>query len=614
VLKKLTELLPHRQRIRASLLLLLTLFTAGMEAMGIASVAPFLAVLARPDLIERSGYISKAYHFLGLESREQFLLLLGILSFIGLVFGTACRAINSWAQIRFSRSLEYGLARRLMTGYLGRPYAFFLGRNPADLSRMVLQEVSIVVNQFISPTISILSSAITTISLLVLLCLINATLALTATAVIGGFYAVVFFFTRKWLSASGKNRMAASQKRFRAATEVFGGFKEIKLLGNENFYLKKFTSACDQLARIQSTNAVIASMPGYGLELIVFGGVILITLFLLQTSNGVAGMVPILGVFVLCARRMLPAMKVSYKNVSTVRFSKPAADRLVQDLHEIEASNLEAPTFQITRANRLDSKIEVKREIALENVSLIYPNASKYAVHDINLRISAGSRVGFVGATGSGKTTTMDVILGLLTPSKGSVLVDGTPIGPDNVRAWQANLGYVPQGIYLADDTVAANIALGVRGQKIDRQAVETAARVADIHDFVVNELPLGYMTTVGDRGVRLSGGQRQRIGIARALYHNPKVLFFDEATSALDNYTEQIVMDRIQSLGRDMTMIFIAHRISTVRDCDMIYVFVGGELEACGSYAELTATSKEFQSLVGQENLMQPENSPSSA
>jgi ATP-binding cassette, subfamily B, bacterial PglK len=236
------------------------------------------------------------------------------------------------------------------------------------------------------------------------------------------------------------------------------------------------------------------------------------------------------------------------------------------------------------------------REIILDDVSFAYPTAAKSAINNVSLEIPLGTRVGFVGSTGSGKTTTIDIILGLLDPTSGRLLADGTPIDAQNVRSWQANLGYVPQHIYLADDTVAGNIALGVPPRKIDQDAVERAARIASIHDFVVNEMPQGYRTMVGERGVRLSGGQRQRIGVARALYRDPSVLLFDEATSALDNLTEKAVMQGLQSLGRDRTIIFIAHRLSTVRNCDVIYLFAGGRITASGTYDELTASSAEFQ------------------
>jgi ABC-type bacteriocin/lantibiotic exporter with double-glycine peptidase domain len=590
VVGKLLALLPWRQRVRTCLLLLLTLTTAAVETMGIASIAPFLAVLATPEMAEKNEFLSRISAILHLENRHQFLVVLGLLSFSGLVAGSLCRALNNWGQIRFSRSIEYSLACRLMTDYLRRPFAFFLGRNNADLTKMVLTEVSQVVSGFLSPIIGIVSSTITMTLLLGLLCAVNAKLALGTAAVIAGLYSGIFLSLRRWLTRLGQRRFKANQQRFEAASEVFGGIKEIKLLGSEHVYLKRFSGAFSRVARAQANASLAGALPLYALELIAFGGGLLIALYFLQSSEDLARALPLIALYILCARRILPAIQGIFKNVTMLRYSQPAVNKLLQDFERSESSG--------TAIARGAERLRFEDAVVLKDVSFAYPNARKAAIANINLEIPKGARVGFVGITGSGKTTTVDVILGLLSPNKGALLVDGTRIGPDNVRSWQANLGYVPQHIYLADDSVAANIALGVPHKEMDQEAVEKAAHIANIHDFVANEMAQGYMTMVGERGIRLSGGQRQRIGVARALYRDPHVLLFDEATSALDNRTEKAVMQRLQSLGRDRTMIFIAHRLSTVRDCDVIYLFAGGKIEACGTYDELTETSAEFQSL----------------
>jgi ABC-type multidrug transport system fused ATPase/permease subunit len=582
--------LPWRQRVKSALLILLSLITAAIETMGIASIAPFLAVLAAPDMIEKNKWLMQAYTVLGIENQHQFLIVLGLLSFVGLVSGTICRSLNMWGQIRFNRSIEYSLACRLMTDYLRRPYAFYLGRNSAALTKMVLSEVGQVVSGFISPIMILISSTIMTVFMLALLCAVSAELALGTTAAVGGTYTVIYLAMRGWITRLGQRRFKANQQRFEAASEVFGGIKEIKLLGNEYVYLKRFSGAYSRLARVQANASLAGSLPARALELITFGGGLLLALYFLQGSNELARALPMLALFILCARRMLPAIQNIFKNVTTLRYSQPAVNQLLRDFEHIEGSQAEmAPPPR---------PLPFEHSLVLKDVSFTYPKAGKPAIANINLAIPAGGRVGFVGVTGSGKTTTMDLLLGLLSPTGGRLLVDGTPISPDNVRSWQANLGYVPQHIYLADDTVTANIALGVSPKNIDLDAVERAARLASIHDFVVNEMAQGYTTRVGERGVRLSGGQRQRIGVARALYRDPKLLLFDEATSALDNLTEKAVMQGLQSLGRDRTIIFIAHRLSTVRNCDVIYLFAGGRITASGTYDELTASSAEFQSM----------------
>ena len=590
VVDRLLVLMPWRQRVKSTLLILLSLITAAIETMGIASIAPFLAVLAAPETIENNRFLRQAYTTLGIENQHDFLLLLGMWSFVGLVSGTACRALNNWGQVRFNRSIEFSLARRLMTDYLRRPYAFFLSRNNADLTKMLLTEVAQVVSGFLAPIMGLISSAIMTSFMLALLCLVNAKLALGTAAVIGATYGIIFFSVRKWVTRLGQRRFKANQERFEAANEVFGGIKEIKLLGNEHVYLKRFSGAYSRLARTQAVASLVGSLPVHALQLLTFGGGLLAVLYLLQDSKNLAQALPVIAVFILCARRTLPAIQTIFRNVTMLRYSQPAVTRLLEDFAVVESEQSEM--------GPVTKPLPFARAIVLDDVSFAYPTAAKSAVKNVNLEIPMGARVGFVGSTGSGKTTTIDIILGLLDPTSGCLLVDGTPIGPHNVRAWQANLGYVPQHIYLADDTVAVNIALGVPPKKVDHEAVERAARLANIHDFVANEMADGYRTMVGERGVRLSGGQRQRIGVARALYRDPKVLLFDEATSALDNLTEKAVMQGLQTLGRDRTIIFIAHRLSTVRNCDVIYLFAGGRITASGTYDELTASSAEFQSM----------------
>jgi ABC-type multidrug transport system fused ATPase/permease subunit len=590
-LEQLLALMTWRHRVRTGLLVLLSVTTAAMETLGIASVGPFLAVLAAPDMIDSNRYLNAAYHYLGSESREHFLFLLGAFAFFGLISGTACRAINSWGQIRFNRSLELALACRLMTGYLRRPYVFFLSRNSAQLSKMVLSEAAQVVGGFLAPSMVIVSNLFTVTLLLTLLCLVSPTFALAAAAGVGAAYALIFALMRCWLLRIGQERFDANQRRYEATNEVFGGIKEIKLLNNEDVYQKRFTGAFSRLARAQARASLAGTLPVYAIEVMIVGGGLIVALFFLGEGNKLAQALPLIALYLLSARRLLPAMQNIFKAVTQLRYSQPAVRRVLADFSEIEQSEGE-PLGKASGALAFD------QALVMENVTFTYPNAAKPAISGASVRIPIGAHVGFVGATGSGKTTTMDLVLGLLEPTAGRLLVDGMPIDRDNLRDWQLNLGYVPQHIYLADDTVAANVALGVPRKKIDQQAVEQAARLAQIHDFIMEELPLGYRTKVGERGVRLSGGQRQRIGIARALYRAPKVLLFDEATSALDNRTEKMVMQSLQTLGRDRTIIFIAHRLTTVKNCDVIYLFAGGRIVAKGTYDELTASNAEFQAM----------------
>ena len=327
---KLRALLPWRQRVKCALLIWLTLVTAVVETAGIASVAPFLAILAAPEMLETNKYLNKAYAVFDFD-RQEFLFMLGLLSFIGLVAATACRALNTWAQIRFSRSIEYGLARRLMTDYLRRPYDFFLGRNNAELTKMVLSEVQQVVSGFLTPIVIIISSTITTAFMLILLCAVNAEFALGTAVIFGGVYGIIFFATRHWFSRLGERRLNANRQRFEAAGDVFGGIKEIKLLGNEYVYLKRFSGAYSAVARVQANVNLVGSLPNYALELIAFGGGLLTALYLLPNSAQLARILPLIALYVLCARRILPSIQRIFKSVATVRYAQPAVNRLLED-------------------------------------------------------------------------------------------------------------------------------------------------------------------------------------------------------------------------------------------------------------------------------------------
>ncbi|WP_231613855.1 ABC transporter ATP-binding protein [Halomonas sp. BC04] len=326
------------------------------------------------------------------------------------------------------------------------------------------------------------------------------------------------------------------------------------------------------------------------MQALVYGGAFIVVLVLMRQPGGLQAAIPTLAVFALAAQRMIPALGELYKNLSRLRFSQAALDNLHQDLHSLNPR---------TVMTSVATPMSLSRGIRLEDITYRYPQAERPALDQLSLEIPARTTVGLVGSTGSGKTTTVDIILGLLTSQHGQLVVDGTPITADNVRAWQRAIGYVPQHIYLADDTVAANIAFGLPADKIDMQAVERAARIANLHDFVVNDMDHGYDTQVGERGVRLSGGQRQRIGIARALYRDPEVLVLDEATSALDNITEQAVMEAVHNLGHRKTIILIAHRLSTVEACDRIFLLKHGRLDGTGRYDELLADNANFQSMV---------------
>jgi len=563
---------------------LLMIVTAVLQTAGVASIVPFLSVLADPSKIQSNTWLSLAYTTLKFESTGAFLYFLGITSFVAFMIGTAMQAVTSWVITLFGNMQQFHLSRRLMMEYLRRPYTFFLSRNSGDLSKTVLSETQQAVGGALLPAMRLVSHCLMAITMVALLLVVEPGLALGLAAVLGGAYGTLFFVSRHWLSRIGKDRVAANRERFRAVAEAFDGAKEIRLLGRERDYLDRYQKPARRFARHQASASLFQSLPEQAIEAIVFGGALMLVLFMMSSEGGISKALPLIGLYGLAGKQLIPAFQKIFGAVAAIRFNIPAIENVLEDL---DGKN-PVMRLPLVPVDRSVTPLAPTRSISLVDLRFRYPNSEQPVLDQFNIVIPARSTVGLVGSSGAGKSTLIDVLLGLLEPETGEVQIDGVALTRANTRNWQAALGYVPQHIFLADQSVAANIALGLPPEAIDRQAVERAARMANLHEFIVTELEQGYDTVVGERGVRLSGGQRQRIGIARALYRDPAVLVFDEATSALDNATEQAVMEAVHNLTGDKTIILVAHRLSTVRPCDQIFVLDRGRVVESGTWEEL--------------------------
>ena len=591
-LKKLLYLLTPSERRRGYLLLVMITLMALLELVGIASIMPFMSVLANPEVLETNARLNTVYTALGYEDPSTFLLFLGWVVFAALLLSIGFKALTTYALVRFTQMRNYTISKRLVSGYLRQPYDWFLSRHSADLGKSILSEVQQVVNDALIPLLQLIAHGAVVTALLILLIAIDPSLALAAISGLGCAYAVIYFSLRGYLDRIGQDRVKANRERFEAVQEAFGGIKDVKVSALEYAMLQRFDDPAKRFASYQASSQVISQLPRFALEIIAFGGILVVVLYLMAARGGFQEALPIIAIYAFAGYRLMPALQQVYANLSKLRFAAAALDSLHKDL------SLLGPDTQGSMNSERSEPLGIKQAIELDHLDYSYPNSERAALHNLSLSITARTTVGLVGATGSGKTTTVDIILGLLTPNKGLLKVDGVPITADKVRAWQRTLGYVPQHIYLSDDTVAANIAFGVQPENIDQFAVERAARLANLHEFIINDMPQGYATRVGERGVRLSGGQRQRIGIARALYHDPEVLILDEATSALDNLTEQAVMEAVQNLGHRKTIILIAHRLTTVRACHTIFLLDKGELTGQGTFDELTETNDRFRAM----------------
>ncbi|OUU50684.1 MAG: ABC transporter ATP-binding protein [Pelagibacteraceae bacterium TMED65] len=587
-LKKLGYLISSKERRFAIILLILSLIKALIETIGVASIMPFIAVLSEPSLIETNSILNKMYQistYFGVSTKQSFLFALGLLVFLFLMFSLALNAFTQYLGIRFIEKCHHSISRSLVEGYLNQPYSWFLNRNSALLGTNILSEASQVVSMGMKPMIEVVSRGVVIIFMFVLLLLVDVKLALSIFVVFGGAYLLIFKYTKKILRRIGQERYIANQQKFATINEAFGSPKDVKVKSLEKVYLDQFSNSSLTHAKRSTTAGILADLPRYILEAVSFGGMLLVMLYLIGQKGNFSSALPIISVYAFAGYRMMPSFQRVYHSISMMRFCGPVIDTIYDTFKNLSP----------IEKKHSSTKIKFEGSISLKNIYFEYPNTSKSILKNINIKILNHNIIGIVGRTGSGKTTIIDIILGLLEPQKGLLEVDGEEINRKNVRSWQKNLGYVPQHIYLSDDTIAKNIAFGVDQKDINQETIEKVSKIANLHNFVTTELPEKYDTTVGERGIRLSGGQRQRIGIARALYHNPKVLILDEATSALDNETEKAVMDAIDNIGKNMTIIIIAHRMNTIKKCDMIFLLDKGEIKKQGKFEDIITNEHNF-------------------
>jgi len=589
VITKLLKILSLKERKQAMFLMILILIMAILETIGVASILPFIAVVSEPSLIETNEILKALYQQskkIGVTNKQNFLFFLGLVVFILLIISISVKAITAYFSAYFIKMCEYNLGTRLAEKYLNQPYSWFLNRNSADLGKTVLSELAIVIENGLAPIVSLFAQSFIVLALLILLILVDIKLALIIGATFSTFYLLIYKSLRSYLNRIGGELKNANKLRFTSLSELFGAIKEVKIGGLEKTYVKRFAKPAEDFARNQYIFQIINQLPRFALEGIAFGGMLIVVLFLMSRDQSFTKVLPIIALYALAGYRLMPAIQQIYISISQMRFVGPILDSVYKEIKDLNHKTINSENVNLSYTN----------DIVINNGSYTYPNSKKEALKNINIRIFPQTTIGIVGPTGSGKTTLVDIILGLLELQIGTLEVDKKIIDQRNVRSWQKSIGYVPQHIYLSDSSIESNIAFGVKKTNINHELVIKASKIANLHQFVSNELEDKYQTIVGERGVRLSGGQRQRIGIARALYHNPKVLVLDEATSALDGNTEKIVMEAVNKLRSDMTVIMIAHRLSTIEKCDIVYLLEKGQLKAQGSYEELKNNYKFFK------------------
>lgn len=592
---KVLEVLDPRERRLFFLLMGAMVFVALAELVGLSAVFVLLGVLSQPERITENPVLNWGYETFGFSEISGFQIALAVVVLFVVTIGLVVKALGTYAIIRFAAMRTYSLSSRLLASYLRQPYIWFLTRNSSDTSHRVLSEVDRTVNNVLIPGMRLLANAMLALAVAGFLVLVDPLISVLSATLLCGGYALIYVWLRGRLRWAGKEVVDRSADRYRVVNEFSGGFREVKLLGIERHYGARYDRAAKRFAVAGARMKIMSDVPRFALEGLAFGVLlVLIFVLLLRNDGDLITTIPTLGIFAYAVMRLLPTLQQMYHGLTSMRANMPSLDLIHSDLMTARAEEEATPH----RARPTDAHMEVTRTLELEDIGFSYPNTKRATLDQVSLSIPARKSVGIVGGTGAGKTTLVDLILGLLIPESGRIRVDGVDITPENMRAWQHTLGYVPQTIYLTDDTIAANIAFGIAQEDIDMAAVERAAKLAALDEFIATELPDGYQTVIGERGVRLSGGQRQRIGIARALYRDPSVLILDEATSALDNVTERVVMEAIASLRDDKTIILIAHRLTTVQGCDTVFMMEHGRLVAQGAYEDLVRSNKNFREM----------------
>jgi len=597
-LKKLYSEFSAQEKRKLFLLLLIVIMTALLQVVGIASIFPFIAVATNPATIESNHYLSLLKSMLKVDERD-FLIILGGFVLAVLILTNSFLAFSRWLSARILATTIHNLTTKMFSRYLFERYEFHLQRNSAELIKNLTAEVGRVVNGGIMSSITIISGVITVMAILTLLVFVNPFVAIIVCTVLGGSYALVYWAIKIKMAWMGVEMTRLMSERMRYYNEALGGVKELSVLGREHLYIDKFLKVSEKMVKYKVYTEAAMDLPRYLIEIISFGGIIAITIYLVAIEGSTETAFPMISLYGLAGYRLMPALQSIFKSSATLRHDIVAVDLFYDDLN----SKGKICKKQINNIKAYNSDMFFREKLIIKSICYNYPKITQKAVDHLTLEVKANTSIGIVGASGSGKSTLVDIMLGLLEPQKGSMLVDGVVLTAKNMRSWQSKIGYVPQVIFLADSTVSENIAFGVPGVEIDQKSVERAAKTAEIHEFIINELDGGYGAIVGERGVRLSGGQRQRIGIARALYHNPDVLILDEATSALDSPTEQSIISAVYKLAHHKTIIMIAHRLTTIKACDEIIIMENGKIVDQGQYDELSVNSKSFRQLLLKQN-----------
>lgn len=593
MLKSLLEfyrlLAPVQQR-NLKRLQILVFAMAVSEVVGVASIAPFMALVGNPHQLQGEGTLAKIYRASGLATPEQFISIAGVGALMLLGSAAALSMFTLWRLTVYGAVVGAEVGNRLFAHYMSRPWTFHSTTNSSELINNVAQESQRLTDGVIASVLQLNARIALALLMSLGIFLLDPFVAIAGLALFSASYFLLYRMIQARVHEHGLNISRQQSLRLRLMSEGFAGIKDMILLGHSDVLERRFESASLSTARSRAASSVLGQLPRYGVEFVALGSVILLVLYLVNSRRGDLGSIlPVLSIYALAGMKLLPAFQQIFYSTTQVRGHLPVLNILRKDLQD----SLRAE--RLTRSRAVAGRLVPHASIELDCVTFRYPGLTRPALREMRLSVPAKKVIGLVGESGSGKSTVIDVLAGLVVPQEGRVLVDGSPVDAANMRAWQNALGVVSQSIFLSDASIRENIAFGLPPEDISDEKVWRAIEMAHLQELI-KSLPDGLDTRVGERGVQLSGGQRQRIAIARALYDDADVLMLDEATSALDGISEKMIMDAIHELDGRKTIILVAHRLATVRKCDWIYMVGQGEVVDQGTYDDLIARNKVFK------------------
>jgi len=591
--KEITELyglLTNYQKKRFIFLQVLMTFSAFLELIGIASIAPFMAVISDKDILYGVNILAELYRFTEIREVNDFIFYMGVCIIVLLMIGTFVSIHMTRILARFGQNIGVSLGDRLFKFYLNQSWIYHASNNSSNLIKNIMTESVRVSNGIITPLLQLNSRIFIVIFIAVTLLIYDPVVSVYTLLILSFLYVVIYKIVSARLAKNSKLVSSSMEGRFKLASEGFGGIKEILLHHRHSVFENNFLRYGVQYANSQSEILTISQAPRYLVELLIFGSLIIFLLYLVNLHGSDMGVIlPIVSLYALAGFKLLPAFQQIYSCIATIKGNISAFDQIKRDINYLDKGNLKS-TNNIKGFSLDDS-------IFLKDISYTYPGEGRSVLQGLNLTIPVNHTVGIMGPSGSGKSTIIDILLGLIHPDKGELTIDHRSVTLENVDNWQSKIGFVPQDIFLSDASIIENIAFGINASEINVERVWQSIKLAHL-DQLVQGLPEGLNTMVGERGVQLSGGQRQRIGIARALYNNPDVIVFDEATSSLDSASEKYIMDAIYDFKRSKTIIMIAHRLTTLKECDVIYFVDNGKVMDNGTFEYLMGNNSEFKKM----------------